>query len=228
MAILLCAFLVSCGELGQHRRLQAGQDIHDQLSPLPQACACACPACAAPGSEIKTGESSTSQCSGRSLCPAPVRGAQLALSTQSHRAGPHRALRGTCSVFTLRRPQRQPSPTSAFIGTAREPCPAARGLPAQLVRVMRASTTLPMCSRRLRSAAARDISISVICRETATARAASAGPPGRVGTRGHRTGLRTGVHRPPPGVPFHTQDLGRVTACLGSCPYSQSALDPPS
>lgn len=75
--------------------------------------------------------------------------------------------RGMCSA--LCRPQRQSSPTSAFIGMARDPCLAACGLPAQLVRVMSASTTLPMCSRRLRSAAAREISISVICRETAPA-----------------------------------------------------------
>lgn len=45
---------------------------------------------------------------------------------------------------------------------------------AQLVRVMSASTTFPMCSRRLRSAAAREISISVICRERAAAPAAAA------------------------------------------------------
>lgn len=45
---------------------------------------------------------------------------------------------------------------------------------AQLVRVMRASTTFPMCSRRLRSAAAREISISVICRERAATPAAAA------------------------------------------------------
>ncbi|EGV97198.1 hypothetical protein I79_003757 [Cricetulus griseus] len=35
----------------------------------------------------------------------------------------------------------------------------------QLVRAIRASTTLPMCSRKLLSAAAREISISVICKE---------------------------------------------------------------
>lgn len=114
-----------------------------------------------------------SQCSVRSLCPAPVTGVP---SWHCHHnatwLGPtceyhaHNA-RGMCSA--LCRPQRQPSPSSAFIGTARGPCLAARGLPDQLVRVMRASTTLPMCSRRLRSAAARDISISVICRERATA-----------------------------------------------------------
>lgn len=39
------------------------------------------------------------------------------------------------------------------------------GNPNQLVRAIRASTTLPMCSLKLRSAAAREISISVICRK---------------------------------------------------------------
>lgn len=140
--------------------------------------------------------------------------------------------RAMCSALCI--PQRQPSPTSAFIGMARDPCLAARGLPAQLVRVMRASTTLPMCSRRLRSAAAREISISVICRETAPAlygirRAPRAGQGERgTPTRGHWTSLRAGVHQPPSWVQFHTQDLGHVTACLGSPPYSQSALNPPS
>lgn len=118
----------------------------------------------------------------------------------------HNALRARGMCSALRRPQRQPSPTSAFIGMAREPCLAARGLPAQLVRVMRASTTLPMCSRRLRSAAARDISISVICRKTATAPTAPAGLHGLGGgTGGHLllgtpapgdTGPASGQHAP--------------------------------
>lgn len=177
-----------------------------------------------------------SQCSGRSLCPAPVTGvpswhcqhnATWLGPPCEHRA--HKA-RGTCSV--LCRPQRQPSPSSAFIGTARGPCLAARGLPDQLVRVMRASTTLPMCSRRLRSAAARDISISVICRKTATApysirRAprAGRGAAGDTHPWGHRADLSSGT---PPWAQFRTQDWGHVRACLGSRPYSQSAPDPPS
>lgn len=50
------AFLVSHGELGQHRRHQPGQGMHDQLSPLLQACAWACPVCTVPGQRLKEGK----------------------------------------------------------------------------------------------------------------------------------------------------------------------------
>lgn len=47
---------------------------------------------------------------------------------------------------------------------------------AQLVRATRASTTFPMCSLRLRSATAREISISDICNTNTGGRKATVGP----------------------------------------------------